>query len=500
MAVPRSALQGKFNGTSRYEKFGNVLLYMRVRGFRCHNDTIVEVKSPITALCGLNGVGKSTLLQLAATAYRGTTTQETCTISKFISAHKFDPNPFTNDAQVEFHYFQDGKKPQQLTISRRSDGGWDGYTRRPIRPILFIGIGTYLPKVEKSDYVVKYPKEIQVLASKPITGTTRDWICKILSKSYDQILSHEYAFRKRTGVINAVEKLSVSYSEPHMGYGEARSQYLVRLLEGLPDKSLVLIEEPEISLHPSAQYHFGCYLVDVCARKGHQIFLSTHSEYLLQALPSQSRIYLKSTDSGVVPIEGLTALQAQSLMSGGHERALHILVEDQPDKSAAQAILCELIRTIDPTFLDCVSVHPVGDCNTVRSAVRALQGTGLSVAGVLDADQNPPSSDPQNPRARVNIFALPGNNSVQTDRAPEKELFSCPGVKAYMQSVYNISLDDFKTGLTDVDHHKWFEKLADQVNMQETALIAEVARVYVKQLPEAARESLVNLLKAASPK
>jgi len=516
MSDPRYELQGRFNNEGfQYQTFGNVLLYIRVQGIRCHKDTILEVKSPITALCGLNGVGKSTLLQLASVAYRNSNTQETRTVADFIAAHKFDPKPCTDNARVEFHILQDpqkfledqmkdkgnkdSKKFQQLTISRKSDGGWNGYRRRPIRRIHFIGIGSYLPKVEKSDCVVRYPDEIQVFSSNPITGDARNWICKILSRSYEQILSHEYTFRKRQGVINAVEKLSISYSEPHMGYGEARSQYLVRILEALPDKSLVLIEEPEISLHPSAQYQFGCYLVDVCLRKGHQIFLSTHSEYLLQSLPSQSRIYLENTENGVRTIEGLTAMQAHSLMTEGHRRALHILVEDQPGKSVAKAILCELIRTIDPTFLDCVSVHPVGDCNTVKNAVKALQSTGLSVAGVLDADQNPPSSESKDRKSGINVFALPGNNVIQTDRAPEKELFSCPGVKAYIQSQYNVNLDDFKTNLADTDHHEWFEKLADKLNLEESALIVEAARAYVRQLPETKRASLVDQLKAASP-
>ena len=40
-------------------------------GVRCHTNTLIEVQSPITAFCGLNGTGKSTLLQLAAVAYRG---------------------------------------------------------------------------------------------------------------------------------------------------------------------------------------------------------------------------------------------------------------------------------------------------------------------------------------------------------------------------------------------------------------------------------------------
>ena len=125
-----------------------------------------------------------------------------------------------------------------------------------------------------------------------------------------------------------------------MGYGEARSQFLIGNLELLPEKSLVLIEEPETSLHPSAQYEFGAYLVDVSRRRGHQILLTTHSDYVLKALPSESSIYLHRKQNAIVPIVGLTPQRAKSLMAQGHDKALHVLVED----ACGKAMVTELIR------------------------------------------------------------------------------------------------------------------------------------------------------------
>ena len=137
-----------------------------------------------------------------------------------------------------------------------------------------------------------------------------------------------------------------------MGYGEARSQYLINALELLPNKSLVLIEEPEISLHQSAQYNFGKYLIDVASRKGHQIFLTTHSEFLLESLPTASRIYLEKSRNDVKTVIGLTAIRAKSLMSMGNSKALDILVEDKVGKE----ILVEILRRIDNNFLRCVEI------------------------------------------------------------------------------------------------------------------------------------------------
>jgi len=67
----RHALDSMFKESSRYNNFDEILMQMQIQGFRCHANTIIKINSPITALCGLNGTGKSTILQLAAAAYKG---------------------------------------------------------------------------------------------------------------------------------------------------------------------------------------------------------------------------------------------------------------------------------------------------------------------------------------------------------------------------------------------------------------------------------------------
>lgn len=59
-------------------------------------------------------------------------------------------------------------------------------------------------------------------------------------------------------------------------------------------------------------------------------------------------------------------------------------------------------------------------------------------------------------------------------------------------------MDDFQFScLVDIDHHQWFEKLAQKLSVEELALVTEVSRDYVKNLPENEISSLVNQLKEA---
>jgi hypothetical protein len=157
MTDPRNKLQSRFVQQNRFNNFGNILEKLRIFSFRCHNDLIVEIESPITVFCGLNGTGKSTILQLSSCAYSG---QKTSYIKDYMVKGKLDPNPFTEKSFLEFQYCNDNSYPKSLKITRiELDKRWY-YPRRPPREIFFAGIGFYLPKSEKRDFTIRNADKI----------------------------------------------------------------------------------------------------------------------------------------------------------------------------------------------------------------------------------------------------------------------------------------------------------------------------------------------------
>ncbi|OMO32247.1 hypothetical protein BH582_10880 [Vibrio sp. 10N.222.47.A9] len=61
---------------------------------------------------------------------------------------------------------------------------------------------------------------------------------------------------------------------------------LIALIPELEDNSLVVIDEPEISLHPSWQYRYVNLLDRIMTRKsGCHIFIATHSHFIISDLP-----------------------------------------------------------------------------------------------------------------------------------------------------------------------------------------------------------------------
>lgn len=481
----RNALKAKFAESNRFTNFGNILMSMHVKGFRCHTDTFIEFSSPITAFCGLNGTGKSTLLQLAAAAYNSPDPGNIYPfhISDFLVVGTLDPNPFTNNATIGYKFWKEDRSLKSANLSRiftPKRKRWGGYKQRPKRRVFFAGISLYLPKIERHDFIHRNANRLSVSNTQEVSERIKSWTCNVLGQSYENIFSNTVSYSKQKGNVISVQKSGTKYSEPHMGYGEGRTLYLISMLESLPERSLILLEEPETSLHPSAQYEFGRYLVNVSKERCHQILLTTHSEFILQALPSESRIYVHKTDNGTKTIIGLTTLQAKSFMSDGNVKALHILVEDK----CAQSVLRQMLRRFDPDFLRSVGIYPAGDKDTIAKTVRSLKATNLPVAAVRDGDKGDAPLE--------NIFKLPGT------LPPEKELFADKAVKEYIQLEYHVNLDDFSVSLVDINHHDWLKRLAERVNQEEDTITSEVAQVYARHLPEGIALSLIKPLKEAS--
>lgn len=495
MANPKDKLHSKFLDSHRFMNFGNALLRMDVRGFRLHKNTSIEFRSPITAFCGHNGTGKTTLLQIAACAYQQKEDEpdRVYQLSDFFAVGPLDPMPFETNAQVGLTLCKEHGKTQTRTLARRGSR-WSGYDTRAERPVLFLGAAEFLPRVERKDFAFRNAGRLTVQSQNPCSTDVAAAVAQILSLHYDQINRMNISHKERKDSLLSSTRSGICYSEIHMGFGESRIHNLVERLETQKNNSLLLLEEPEISLHQAAQYRLGEYLVDLALRKGHQILLSTHSEHLMRALPQASRILLTRDGSGHIQVlPGLASSQAASILTDGHDKALVVVVEDD----VARCVLAELLSEIQPHL--CSVTHVIiggyrddrgqtiaGGKGAISAAMKTLRDSGLRVAAVLDADAG---DDPAS-----FVYKLPGS------KPPEKEIFTSKDVRTHWQTQYQLDVTDFLAGLKNVDHHEWFERLAHRVGRTRDFLVGEAARVYAKEVAGVARPLITQLGEAATRK
>lgn len=476
-------LKDKFSKNNRYSNFGPVIAKARIKGFRGIEDLTITFESPITAISGLNGTGKSTIAQLMMSAYKKPTTEnqnyKRHHVSNYFPVSKADPAPFKSDASIEYFYTTNHvNRLQELTVRRGSGKHWEGYKRQPERHCRYIGFTIYIPKVEQRDISVYRGNDISIDDEMDLTSEAKNAICKILSSPYSGLTSATAKHANRTADIGFAEKFGAKYSENNMGFGEGRIFYTVKSLENAPEQSLFVIEEPETSLHEHAQYEFAKYLINVCLRRKHQIIVTTHSKAILSALPPESRKLLYREGGSVKISDRTSTAEASGILSLGKSSDLTIIVEDR----RAKTLLTEIIRVGKPNLLKGVKIYHVGNDDLVASFTKQLKDEGAKVKAFRDGDRGP---DRKN-----SIYSLPGNE------APEKEVILNQSVQNFLLNTYDINFQEWLKINGEVDHHEWPEIIAKEVSKSNDGFWEQVCSEYAKNLDKNELTQLINIIES----
>lgn len=481
MADPKKEMQQQFSKKTRYANFGPTISKAVIKGFRGINDLTIEFQSPITAISGLNGTGKSTIAQLMTSGYKKPSTEskdyKRHHISNYFPISKADPAPFSPEASIEYFYTtnQEGRL-QELTVKRGSGKQWEGYKRQPERHCRYIGFTIYIPKVEQRDISIYRGNDILISNEADLTEEAKKAICRILSNPYSGLTSATASHNNRSTDIGFAEKLGARYSENNMGFGEGRVFYTVRSLESAPEQSLFVIEEPETSLHENAQYELAKYLIDVCLRRKHQIIITTHSKAILSALPSESRKLLYRDGKDVRISDRTSTAEAIGLLSLGNNHDLTLIVEDRRSKT----LLVEIIRIAKPNLLKGIKISYVGNDDLVSHLTKQLRSDGIKIKGFRDGDRGPDRAN--------SIYSLPGSYP------PEKEVFASHEVAQWLSNEHGIHLEEWLVINSEVDYHDWPDKIAHEISKSDEGFWEHACSIYAKTLkPETLSEIIRSI-------
>jgi len=475
----RRRLAKRFKPQARYANFGPILERVEVSGFRGVPDLDMTIESPVIALSGLNGTGKSTVAQLLVCAYRGDRSiAPRHYVKDYFPVSVLDPRPFTDDARVVFQYATDiPGASQQVTVSRAAVE-WSGYKRQPERTSFYVGMTTFLPKVERRDFSVYGGARLTLGSSSPVSDQARRAMQTIIGVPYEEADFTRVMFVGRELDLAMVTRGGQRYSENHMGFGEGRMFYLVNLLESAPSASLFVIEEPETSLHGDAQVRLAQYLVEVAYRRKHQIVMTTHSAAILDQLSRESVVYLRREPSGEVSATvGLSTYQVDSYLHNHARSAATFCVED----GFAEVLVVEMLRHCAPDLLAGLSFLHSGDPASLKAAVGILAGAGLRVVGVTDTDMQDDGRD--------GVMSLPGSS------APEVEVFESQAVRdLFAAEPYRI--DVAQTLASAADHHSYPDAIAAVVSSPPESISTEACRAFIQSVPTTEFDEVITFIRS----
>src|SRR5262249_41642775 len=113
-------------------------------------------------------------------------------------------------------------------------------------------------------------------------------VSKILEREYDSIRIIRHRFFNEEGYTVLLREPHLTYSEAFAGSGQFAVTVLVHRVTEAPERSLVLLDEPEVSLHPGAQRGLMAFIREQAKLQGHQFVLSTHAPEIIRDLPDEA--------------------------------------------------------------------------------------------------------------------------------------------------------------------------------------------------------------------
>ncbi len=218
----------------------------------------------------------------------------------------------------KYFYFPDPKHLEERIRSARERG----ILRREYR---------------KQDYLRQRSKPLKKeieMSGIPLIGDELEVLKYILERDYisGKFLKHSLFHGHEGWTILFQTSHFNGYSDAFAGSGESAAALLVHNILQAPEKSLILLDEPETSLHPRAQQRMLEFIAHQAVRKSLQIVIATHSIYLAKKLPQNAIRVLVLEPNGTVTVR--TDLSADEAL---HEidtlpAGKTILVEDERAK------------------------------------------------------------------------------------------------------------------------------------------------------------------------
>ena len=186
-----------------------------------------------------------------------------------------------------------------------------------------------------------YTRIEQIEENSVISPETCKIIRKILDQEYQEIRIISHKLYSKGNYIRPlktilIKKNDFNYSEAFAGSGESRLIMLVNDIINAPEKSLILIDEPEINLHPRAIIQFKYFLLEQILKKSHQIVLTTHSHYLVDKLPSSAIKLFQNIDDEVIITENVEYTDAFLELGEDIRKKAKIIVEDKLAKATVE--------------------------------------------------------------------------------------------------------------------------------------------------------------------
>ena len=446
-------------------------------------DLTCELPNGLVIICGLNGVGKTTLLRLIAEALGGGITplrdelrkQGTFELKLNLDGKEMGVPPA--DKATVFGAFLDAADQcnHLLTVAQQ-----------PNFEDLSEGIDSY-------EWTPAEVADAQFVVGKPYTAIRLTEIedpvpVARLRQGFD---SGEPDIQPGSGPddegllpLLEVDVDGTTYDFRTMGLGELAALTLLwRLQQSVPN-SVVLLEEPETFLSARASAALMSILARTVDSKRLYAVVTTHSPGLIRGAPLSSIRILKQEAGRTALRHPKSSAELEYVLGLPSGSARVVLVEDQ----AARDFVRELVgRFAEGWASDFEFLITEGEEALVSICKKFPESNGVRIVGVLDGDQKLPEPPPRWP-----VLSLPGpenpDSLLRAAALEDLQQFAelCGRDLRTVESVCHVRAGE--------DEHDWFHSVSSELILDLHVLRRITIEMYLRKGSVEARELVTRIL------
>ena len=244
-----------------------------------------------------------------------------------------------------------------------------------------------------------------------LTGDELAWVRYILGREYREIAILRHSYFELPGVTVQVkvedkinnngnssdgieleaEPVFHTYSEAYAGSGEYAVIMMVHYIYTAEKGALILMDEPENSLHPESQRRLMEYILCKTLTNKHQFIISSHSMYMSESLPNKARIALSLNSGGFVePHMSVTHRDAFMGVGAAPQAPVGKVVIKVEDGLAEAMVRHVLFKSDDRSLQDRYIIQRIGSCSyAISTYIPAdIDRNASDTLWILDSDCN----------------------------------------------------------------------------------------------------------------
>lgn len=293
----------------------------------------------ITGIFGTNGSGKSTVLHALACLYQpvANSTRKNFKFPNFFIPTTLD---LWNGSQFSIEYEMINGTEMVLErkeYAKNRDRWSPRYQLRPRREVFYLGIDSCVPDMEIESRTSRIPLIRESYDDAVLGERIKEKLSFIMHRNYSDFINYWNERKSYKGLLYG----AVQYPSLYMGAGEQRIIKFLETIYLIPDYSLILIDELDLTLHTEALLRLMKVLNEECQTKNIQIVFTSHREELLNCNFINIRHLVNDTNGKTSICLERTTPDCIKRLTGICPKPLEIMVED----NLSEAIVRKILRT-----------------------------------------------------------------------------------------------------------------------------------------------------------